>query len=183
MKKVVNAGIGGRSFTVDEDAYRRLDSYLTLFKSRLKEDSPAEVIAELEERIAELFAAEVGTAGQRVVDINLVDKVISQLGMPDGSPMPGAPQPEEAAKPLRKLYRDPMNSRLAGVCSGLALYFDVDITLVRIIMLAALFAGSLGFWLYIILWIAEPKAETPAQQCELRGLAPTAENLAQFSKR
>lgn len=183
MKKVVNAGIGGRSFTVDEDAYRRLDSYLTLFKSRLKEDSPSEVIAELEERIAELFAEEVGQSGQRVVDINLVDKVISQLGMPDGSPMPGAAPIEDAVKPARKLYRDPLNSRIAGVCSGLALYFDVDVTFVRIIMLAALLAGSLGFWFYVILWIAEPKAVTPAQQCELRGLAPTAENLAQFSKR
>ena len=69
------------------------------------------------------------------------------------------------------------------MCSGLAIYFDIDITLVRIIMLAALLAGSVGFWVYIILWIAEPKAVTPAQQCELRGLAPTAENIAQFSKR
>lgn len=183
MKKVVYAGIGGRSFTLDDDAYARLESYLILYKSRLKEEGSSEVLAELEARIAELFTAEVGTSGQRVVDIDLVKKVIAQLGMPDGGDMPGSPDFEEDEKPLRKLYRDPLNRRIAGVCSGLALYFDVDTTLVRIIMLAAIMAGSLGFWIYVILWIAEPKAETPMQQCELRGLAPTAENLAQFSKK
>ena len=48
-------------------------------------------------------------------------------------------------------------------------------------MLVALLAGSVGFWLYVILWIAVPKALTPAQKCELRGLAPTAGNLAKFT--
>jgi hypothetical protein len=48
-------------------------------------------------------------------------------------------------------------------------------------MLVALLAGTSGFWIYLILWIAVPKAETAAQKCELRGMAPTAENLAKFS--
>ena len=52
MKKVINAGIGGRSFTVDEDAYARLDSYLVLFKSRLSSESSDEVMSDLESRIA-----------------------------------------------------------------------------------------------------------------------------------
>jgi phage shock protein PspC (stress-responsive transcriptional regulator) len=81
----------------------------------------------------------------------------------------------------RKLFRDPDNARIAGVCAGLAQYFDVDITLVRVLMLVALFAGSAGFWIYVILWIIVPKALTPAQQCEMRGISPTAENLAKFT--
>ena len=84
MKKVINAGIGGRSFTVDEDAYARLDSYLILFKSRLGADSSAEVMADIESRVAELFAAEVGN-GQMVVDLPIVEKVIAQLGLPDSA--------------------------------------------------------------------------------------------------
>lgn len=184
MKKTVNAGIGGRNFTLDEDAYSRLEGYLKLFRIHLKDVPVEEVMDDLESRIAELFTEKVGS-GSRVVDINLVEEVINQLGMPDGSEVPGgaaagAPKGAAAAPP-RKLFRDPDNARIAGVCAGLAQYFDVDITLVRVLMLVALVAGSAGFWIYVILWIVVPKALTPAQQCEMRGISPTAENLAKFT--
>ena len=167
MKKTINAGIGGRSFTLDEDAYNRLDAYLKMFRTRLKDVPAAEVMDDLESRIAELFAGKVGS-GSRVVDIALVEDVISQLGMPDGSEMPG---------------RGYASGDDAGVCSGLSYYFDIDTTLIRILMLVAIFAGTAGFWVYVILWIVVPKALTPAQQCEMRGLAPTAENLAKFARK
>ena len=184
MKKTVNAGIGGRNFTLDEDAYSRLEGYLKLFRTQLKDVPVEEVMDDIESRIAELFVERVGS-GSRVVDINLVEEVIAQLGMPDGSEVPGGDgtgtTKSSAAASPHKLYRDPDNARIAGVCSGLAQYFDVDITLVRVLMLVALFAGSAGFWIYVILWIVVPKAETPAQQCEMRGISPTAENLAKFT--
>ena len=101
--------------------------------------------------------------------------------MPDGSPVPGSEPADNTETRARKLYRDVSDRRIAGVCAGLAAYFEVDVVLVRIIMLVALVAGSIGFWLYVILWIAVPKATTAAEQCELRGLAPTAENLAKYS--
>ena len=177
MKKVITAGVGGRSFTINEDAYGRLESYLNLFRAHVREVGTQEVMDELESRIAELFYQEVGDS-DRVVDMELVEKVISQLGMPDGTDSSAA---EEPARAVRKLYRDTDDVRVAGVCSGLALYFGIDTALVRILMLVALLAGSVGFWLYVILWIAVPKAVTPAQKCELRGLAPTAGNLSKFS--
>ena len=185
MKKTIYAGIGGRSFTLDEDAYNRLDAYLKLFRTRVKDVSVTEVMDDLESRIAELFTEKVGADGTRVVDIDLVNNVIDQLGMPDGSQMPGSggAAQQEAGKPAtpHKLYRDPTSARVAGVCSGLAQYFDIDVTLVRILMLVAIFAGTAGFWVYVILWIVVPKAMTAAQQCEMCGLAPTAENLAKFA--
>ena len=182
MKKVISAGIGGRSFTINEDAYERLSSYLTLFRSHVKEIGTEEVMDELESRIADLFYESVGDSN-RVVDLELVEKVISQLGMPDGSSTTAsaAASPGPAVNPNRKLYRDTDDVRIAGVCSGLALYFGIDTALVRIIMLIALVVGSAGFWIYVILWIAVPKAITAAQKCELRGLAPTAENLSKFT--
>lgn len=178
MKKVITAGIGGRSFTINEDAYDRLNSYLTLFRDHVRESGTEEVMDELESRIADLFYESVGES-TRVVDLELVERVISQLGMPDGSSTTA--KPDFDPKAARKLYRDTDDVRIAGVCSGLALYFGVDTALVRIIMLVALIAGSAGFWAYLILWIAVPKALTAAQKCELRGLAPTAENLSKFS--
>lgn len=188
MKKTINAGIGGRSFTIDEDAYNRLDAYLRSFKSRLKDVPVTEVMDDLEARIAELFTEKVGS-GARVVDIALVEEVVNQLGMPDGSPVPGetgtgtsgAAGVKSAAAVPHKLFRDPSGARVAGVCSGLAHYFDLDVSLIRILMLVAIFAATAGFWIYIVLWIVVPKAMTPAQQCEMRGIVPSAENMAKYA--
>lgn len=179
MKTVINAGIGGRSFTINEDAYKRLDSYLSLFRIHLKDSPREEVMDDLESRIADLFYETVGDSG-RVVDMDLVERVISQLGMPDGSSTT-VPPAEDDLPLRRKLYRDTDDAKIAGVCSGLAIYFNIDTALVRILMLVALIAASAGFWAYIILWIAVPKAVTPAQKCELRGIAPSAENMSKFS--
>lgn len=84
-------------------------------------------------------------------------------------------------EPVKKLYLDVESRKIGGVCSGLAAYFDIDVTIIRIVFLALLICGSFGFWLYLIIWIVAPKAVTPAQKCELRGLAPTAENMARFT--
>ena len=125
MKKTINAGIGGRSFTIDEDAYNRLDAYLTSFKAHLKDVPTAEVMDDLESRIAELFTEKVGT-GARVVDLSLVEEVIGQLGMPDGSEVPGGDGAPKAAasaakgvKPPHKLYRDPATPVSRAYAPGL----------------------------------------------------------------
>jgi phage shock protein C len=43
-----------------------------------------------------------------------------------------------------------------GVCGGLAKYFNIDPTIVRIVAVATLFIGSLGFWVYIIMALIVP---------------------------
>ena len=48
-------------------------------------------------------------------------------------------------------------------------------------MLVALVFGSAGFWIYLILWIAVPMADTPAKKCEMRGMPATAENMSRFT--
>ena len=181
MKKVVNVSLAGRSFTLEDDAYKRLTDYLAHYRSRLSvsESQKEEVMEEIEGRIAELFYQSVGA--DRVVSLALVEQVAQVLGMPDGASEAAGSFAGTSAKTEKKLYRDPDEQKIAGVCSGLALYLDVDITLVRIIMLAALIFGSAGFWVYIILWIVVPLADTPAKKCELRGLAPTPENMSRFT--
>ena len=192
MKKVLNISLGSRSFTLEEDAYRRLKEYLEHFRARLVASSGvpisqnAEVMEDLESRIAELFSQEVGSDG-RVVGIDLVERVTSQLGMPDGAPESSAagsaPATEPSEQVRKKIYRDDDNRRIAGVCAGLATYLDIDVVLTRVLMLVALVAGlSAGFWIYLICWIAIPKAVTATQKCEMYGLPVTAENLAKFAK-
>lgn len=190
MKKVVNVGIGGRSFTIDEDAYQRLNAYLESFKAKTNMGYQTnEVMDELESRIAEIFEQELSSKSE-VVNIALVNKVIAQLGMPDGSAADGNSYSSssgnsqeyryEYSNGQRKFFRDPDNCVIGGVCSGLAAYFNIDILLVRILMVVLLLVGSAGFWIYIIVWIVTPKAANAAQKCEMRGWPVTAENMAKF---
>jgi len=185
MKKVVTVGIGGRTFVIDEDAYQKLNLYLSRFKERTKMGlQSSDVMEDLEQRIAELFTESLGSKLE-VVNITMVNNVIGQLGMPDGEPMDddfgfkGEPQP--GFNPSRKLFRDPDNKSLGGVCSGLAYYLNVDVVLIRVLFVIALIMGGAGFWAYIIIWIVAPMAFTATQKCEMRGLPVTAENLKKFS--
>ena len=182
MKKTLNIGIGGKSFIIDEDAHIRLGHYLETFRSRLTDDQGSEVMDDIEARIAELLLSNLGS-GQQSVSLALVNRITARLGMPDGKPeFENNENMEEhtMSNPVKKLYLDVESRKLGGVCSGLAAYFDVDVTIIRIIFLTLLLCG-IGFWLYLIIWIVAPKALTPAQKCELRGWEVNAENMAKFT--
>ena len=185
MKKTLNIGIGGKSFIIDEDAHARLQSYLDTFRSRLTDEQGSEVMNDIEARIAELLLSNLGS-GQQSVSLALVNRITAQLGMPDGKPefetdIETYKEETTMSNPVKKLYLDVEDRKIGGVCSGLAAYFDIDVTLIRILFLAAFFCGGFGFWLYIIIWIVAPKALTPAQKCELRGWEANAENMAKFT--
>jgi|SRR5574344_2120108 phage shock protein PspC (stress-responsive transcriptional regulator) len=186
MKKTINVGIASRNFIIDEDAYSRLESYLKSFRAHINNGFDAkEVMEELEGRIAELFQQELSSENS-VVSLALIEKVISQLGMPDGSTAESSTFNNTCAhgsyeKPKKKLYRDSDDKVISGVCSGLSVYFEVDVVLLRVIFVALLMCASFGFWAYIIFLIAAPLAKTAAQKCEMRGLEPTAENMAKFT--
>ena len=57
----------------------------------------------------------------------------------------------------KKLTRNTSDRKIAGVCGGLAQYLNVDPTVVRIIFLIALICGTIGFWVYLIVWICAPE--------------------------
>jgi len=186
MKKVVSAAIGGRSFTIEEDAYNRLRDYLDEFRRRSNLGiSSSEMMDEVEARISELFSSRI-VSSKEVVSLSMVENVISQLGMPDGGTETGTnnhnstQKEEKTMTGPKKFYRDSDNKFIGGVCSGLAAYFDIDTMLVRIIFIVLLLAGTAGFWAYLILWVVAPLAKTSAQKCELRGLAVNAENMAKY---
>lgn len=58
---------------------------------------------------------------------------------------------------MKRLYRSETDRQIAGVCGGLADYFEVDPTLIRILFVALVFLGGPGLLIYIILWIAVPE--------------------------
>ena len=57
----------------------------------------------------------------------------------------------------RKLYRSTSNRQLAGVCGGLAEYFNLDPTLIWVLFVILAVLGGSGVILYIALWIIVPK--------------------------
>ena len=56
---------------------------------------------------------------------------------------------------MKKLYRDKTDSKIAGVCSGIGDYFEIDPVIIRLIFLLGFFLGG-GFIVYIIGWIIIP---------------------------
>lgn len=57
----------------------------------------------------------------------------------------------------KKLTRDTRDKMIAGVAAGIAKYFQLDVTWVRVAFALAAFFGGSGLWIYIILWIAIPQ--------------------------
>ena len=56
----------------------------------------------------------------------------------------------------RKLYRSRSQRMIAGVCGGLADYFNIDATLVRVLFLLLAVFGGTGLVIYIVLWVIVP---------------------------
>ena len=181
MKKTINVAIGGCSFIIDEDAYYTMSEYLDNFKSSLGGSSASnDVMDELEGRIADLLKQKL--AGREVVNHKTVEEIISQVGYPDGynSENNNYTNNENMSAP-KKLFRDPDDKKIGGVCSGLALFLGIDVVFIRIIFLIALLFVGGGFWAYVIFWIVAPEARTAVEKCEMRGLPPTAENIRRFT--
>ena len=70
----------------------------------------------------------------------------SQAPIAKGSAMAGT----------RKLYRSRTNRQVAGVCGGLAEYFNLDATLIRILFVVLAVLGGSGLALYLAMWIIVP---------------------------
>ena len=54
---------------------------------------------------------------------------------------------------IRKLYRSRTNRKLAGVCGGLAQYFNIDATLIRVLFVVLALLGGPGIVIYLLMWI------------------------------
>lgn len=60
--------------------------------------------------------------------------------------------------PAKKLYRSKNDRMIAGICGGLAKYFNIDPTVVRLITVLGFFVtASAFFWAYLVLWVVVPE--------------------------
>ena len=77
----------------------------------------------------------------------------------------------------KKMFRDPQSKIIGGVSGGVAAYFGIDIILVRVLFILLTFAGGLGFFLYIILWVSLSEARTITDKMQMQGEPVTLSNI------
>jgi len=68
----------------------------------------------------------------------------------------------------RKLYRNPEEAMIGGVCAGLGEYLNFDTTIIRLIFAFLSLAGLAGVWIYLVMWlIVPPKLDSAAHVVEV----------------
>ena len=183
MKLTVNINLGGYAFHVDEDAYERLQQYLKSLENEFSgETSSAEIIADIEGRVAELFRMRLSSYKQ-VINMKDVEEVMAILGSPEVISGSETADSESHTASSRRIYRDPEGRIFGGVCSGLAAYLNMDALIMRIIFVILALPGGFGVILYLVLWIVLPEARTTAQKLEMRGDPVNIENIKESVKR
>ena len=186
MNKIFNINLGGYPFTIDDDAYHKLDKYLSTIKKHFSTSEGCDdIISDIESRIAELFNEHL--KGQPIVSMREVDKVISIMGTPEefGAAANEAFSDEEETtqrshkyRTGRRLFRDPDEKVIGGVCSGLAAYFGVNEPVwMRLFFVLLLFTGFAPI-IYVVLWIAVPEAKTSADKLSMKGEKIDVTNIA-----
>ncbi len=168
-------------YHIDDDAYDKLKKYLDKVKNELRSmEGNDEIYQDIETRIAELFSERLKN-NRQVITIKEVEEVIGIMGNPEDI---SGKTTENAYKSkhrnYKRMYRDPDNSIIGGVCSGLASYWRVDPTIVRVIFVILAIFGMAGVLIYLILWIILPEANTVAQKLEMRGEAVNLSNIGDF---
>lgn len=184
MKKTIKINLTGVVFDIDEDAYMKLKQYLdSIGRYFSDKEESKEILNDIEARIAELFQ-ERQTETSAVITIDMVNEVIGIMGNPedyvaatDDAQAGSSENRSRTTSRSRRLYRDPENSVISGVCGGLGAYFNIDPILFRILFIVMLFFGGASLLAYIILWIVIPRAETAAQKLEMRGEPVNVSNL------
>ena len=200
MRAVNSISLNGNVWQIEEEGCQALAAYLKGAETRLTGDPDRdEILADLEQAIADKLARYV-SAGKNVVTAEEITLALKEMGPVEttandspehaGSstqsstgPQPGAQAAPGGATPgvgstMRHLFRIREGGMVGGVCNGLAAYFGVDVTLVRLIfVLFTVFTGGIGLAVYIVMMIVVPIAVTAEQMAAAHGKPFSAEEL------
>jgi len=122
---------------------------------------------------------------QIVAEMGPVDGAARESGEPAGDSAGAGNTADEAQDvPPRRLYRIPDGAMIAGVCNGLAVYFQVDVTIVRVAFAAAaLFTSGVGIIAYVIMMFVVPEAKTPEERAAAGGAPFNAKEVIDRAKK
>jgi len=176
MNKTVTVNIGGIVFHIDENAYERFKAYLESIRLHFTTaEGRDEIMQDIESRIAEMFQEKVKDSKQ-VITLEDVEEVTLLMGRPEqfndsDNSNEEKQEPIIEGKTQKRLFRNPDEKVVGGVCSGIAAYFDIDPVWIRLIFAGALIFFGSGFLLYVILWIIIPQADSSVEKLKMRGEA------------
>lgn len=188
MNKTFNINLGSYPFAIDEDAYNYIQNYLDTIRRHFStSDGCDEILYDIEVRMAELFAEHL--KGRAIISMKEVDEVIMIMGKPeDFGAEPMSEQHSYSSTRGRRsdtkintgkrLFRDPEDKKVAGVCSGISAYFGIEDPLWVRLLFALLFFTGTGVITYIVLWALVPEASTTSDKLAMRGEPATIENIA-----
>lgn len=176
MNKIIAVNLNGRAYQFEEAGYHALRKYLDEAEAKLAENpDKGEIMADFEQAVADKCDRHL-SAAKNVMTTKEIEDIIAAMGPVDGTkngePAAGAGAEKKAPAPKR-LYRIYEGSVLKGVCNGIAAYFNVDVTLVRVLfVLLAIFTG--GGWVvaYIVLLFIMPVARTDDEIARAHGEPP-----------
>ncbi|PLX07091.1 MAG: hypothetical protein C0596_13250 [Marinilabiliales bacterium] len=179
-------------FTIDDDAYQMLKLYLGKLEEHFSaQEEGNEIVKDIEARIAEIFSMKINE-GKQVINITDVEELITILGnveditgenMSDKTNDSDNNEQKKETKRKKKLYRDPDNKQVGGICSGLSYYTGISATTWRILFLIFLFVGQVSIIAYLILWIAVPEAKTTSEKLEMKGDKVNLSNIEKSVKK
>lgn len=182
MNKTITINLAGIVFHIEEAAYEILRAYMLSVKARFRlTEGAEEIMADIEARVAEMFQAKLDGTKQ-VVNQDDVKEVIRIMGNPEefDSEPSKEEEPQNWDIPLRpqkrRLFRNPDDKILGGVCSGIAAYLDIDPVWIRLGFVAFFFVGA-GVLCYLVLWIIVPQARTTAEKLQMRGEPVNIDNI------
>ncbi len=167
MNEVSNIHLGRQAFTISIDAHKKLKNYLEAIE---KQVGDKDVMEEIELRMAELLT-EHGINADKVVLPKDVDFLMEQLGNPkDFKEEDETSSPTSKKTESKRLFRDTDNAMIAGVASGLAQYFGLDVILIRILfVVATIITFGWAILLYIVLWVLVPEVKTSSDRLQMAG--------------
>lgn len=189
MNKVVTINLNGNAYQLEEGAFDALRAYLHRAELRLANNPDrAEIIADLEQAIAEKCNRHLG-AHKNVVSASELAQVLEEMGPVETLAEEGSGAHDAASGAAkatagsesgvrRRLYRIREGRSISGVCNGLAAFFDIDVTVVRLIFVALAVLTS-GAWIvvYFVLIFVIPRADTGEEHAAARGLRFNAQEL------
>jgi len=185
MKRIsVTVSLNRTMLQFDEAAYARLEQYLAESASLLEGDpDPQEILNDLEQAVADQCTRRMA-AGQTIVTLAQLEPALGEIGtvqVPNGGTAPEALPRERApdgARPLRQISEGAV---ISGVCQGLARYFALDVTLLRVIaVLLLLGTGGGMLFVYLALMLLMPYAPLEPGAAPLRWLPAKCRSFIEF---
>lgn len=190
MNKTISLNLSGTVFHAEESAYEKLSAYLRKIRETfLNQPGGDEIVIDIEARLAELFSEKLSAENRQAITDADVEQVLREMGNPDEFETEDEKQgkTESTHTPSgyrtgRRLFRDPDDRVLGGVCSGISAYVGQDPVWLRLLFAVLFFSFGTGVLIYVVLWMILPTAKTTAEKLQMRGESVNLDNISRFIK-